>query len=108
MTVPSFVASVADRYDFVYNPHLMESNENVKHQDRLDGWGQIATFLGRDIRTVQRWERQENLPVHRHPGPRPRVWASRCELNDWWNSRDVLMADSAPSEPAPVPVRRKR
>src|SRR5712692_7179946 len=34
--------------------------------ERLDSWKQIAAYLGRDIRTVQRWEKLEGLPVHRH------------------------------------------
>ena len=32
---------------------------------RLDSWKEIATYLGRGVRTVQRWEREEGLPVHR-------------------------------------------
>lgn len=34
--------------------------------DRLDSWKEIAAFLKRGVRTVQRWERLEGLPVHRH------------------------------------------
>src|ERR1700683_4235535 len=34
---------------------------------RLDSWKEIATYLGRDVTTVQRWERREGMPVHRHP-----------------------------------------
>ena len=33
--------------------------------DRLDGWKEIASFLGRGVRTVQRWETALGLPVHR-------------------------------------------
>src|SRR5437867_9654696 len=33
--------------------------------DRLDSWKEIAAYLRRSPRTVQRWERQEGLPVHR-------------------------------------------
>jgi len=33
---------------------------------KLDSWGEIASYLGREVRTVQRWERTESLPVHRH------------------------------------------
>src|SRR3989442_4777544 len=32
---------------------------------KLDSWGEIASYLGREVRTVQRWERTEGLPVHR-------------------------------------------
>lgn len=34
--------------------------------DRLESWKEIAAYLHRDVRTVQRWEAAEGLPVHRH------------------------------------------
>ena len=34
--------------------------------DRLDSWKEIAAYLGREVRTVQGWEKTEGLPVHRH------------------------------------------
>jgi len=34
--------------------------------DRLDSWKDVAAYLKRDVSTVQRWERREGLPVHRH------------------------------------------
>ena len=39
-------------------------------EPRLDSWKEIAAYLGRGIRTVQRWERDEGLPVHRLLGTR--------------------------------------
>jgi phage terminase Nu1 subunit (DNA packaging protein) len=54
----------------------------------FDSWKQIAAFLGRGIRTVQRWERTEGLPVHRHHHmKRGSVYALRPELTDWLQSR---------------------
>ena len=35
-------------------------------QDRLDSWKKIAAYLKREVSTVQRWERREGMPVHRH------------------------------------------
>ena len=34
--------------------------------DRLDSWKDIAAYLHRDVSTVQRWEKREGMPVHRH------------------------------------------
>ena len=34
--------------------------------DRLDSWKEIARYLNRDVRTAQRWEKTDELPVHRH------------------------------------------
>ena len=35
-------------------------------EDRLDSWKEIAAYLHRDVTTVQRWEKREGMPVHRH------------------------------------------
>ena len=32
----------------------------------LDSWKEIATYVKRDVSTVQRWEKREAMPVHRH------------------------------------------
>jgi TolB-like protein/Flp pilus assembly protein TadD len=52
--------------------------------ERLDSWKAIADHLGREVRTVQRWERERRLPVHRLPGgDKPRVYALKSELDQW-------------------------
>jgi Tol biopolymer transport system component len=65
-------------------------------EDRLDSWKEIAAYLGRGIRTVQRWEREEGLPVHRlvHE-KRGSIYARRQELAAWWESRRLTLASSA-------------
>jgi hypothetical protein len=51
---------------------------------RLDSWKEIAAYLGRDIRTVLRWEKEKGLPVHRVPGgKRHAVFAYREEIDTW-------------------------
>jgi len=61
--------------------------------DRLDSWKEIASFLGRGVRTVQRWEREEGLPVHRLAhDKRGSVYARREELAAWWDSRRLTLA----------------
>ncbi len=52
--------------------------------ERLDSWKDIAAYLGRDVRTVQRWALTRSLPVHRLPGgARPRVFAVTSEIDTW-------------------------
>jgi TolB-like protein len=56
--------------------------------DRLDSWKAISDFLHRDIRTVQRWEATEGLPVYRHKHSKQgSVYAYRSELEAWWRNR---------------------
>lgn len=56
--------------------------------DRLESWKEIAAYLRRDVRTVQRWEQADGLPVHRHKrAQRPIPYAYKTELDAWWTSR---------------------
>jgi tetratricopeptide (TPR) repeat protein len=56
--------------------------------DRLDSWKEIAAHLNRDVSTVQRWEKHEGMPVHRHlHDKRGSVYAFRTELDGWWQNR---------------------
>ena len=32
---------------------------------RLDSWKEIAAYVNRDVRTLQRWEKTAGLPVRR-------------------------------------------
>jgi len=52
--------------------------------DRLTGWKEIATFLGKGVRTAQRWEKDYGLPVHRigREGGEI-VFARRHEITAW-------------------------
>lgn len=57
-------------------------------EDRLDSWKEIAAYLNRDVTTVQRWEKREGMPVHRHVHDRiGTVYASRAELDVWVRGR---------------------
>lgn len=51
---------------------------------RLTSWKEIAAFLGRDERTVKRWEISRGLPVRRVPGTgRASVFAYADEIELW-------------------------
>lgn len=59
-------------------------------QQRLDSWKEIAAHLGRRVRTVQRWEREEGLPVRRHAHRRRgTVYALVDELDAWHLGRQL-------------------
>jgi TolB-like protein/Tfp pilus assembly protein PilF len=61
--------------------------------DRLDSWKDIAAYLKRDVSTVQRWEKRERMPVHRHLHDRlGTVYGFRSELDAWWRGRGVGLA----------------
>jgi len=58
--------------------------------ERIDSWKEIATYLGRNERTVVRWEKERGLPVHRIPGGQRRgVFAYRQELDAWLAGADL-------------------
>jgi TolB-like protein len=65
-------------------------------EGRLDSWKEIAAHLKRGVTTVQRWEKEESLPVHRLPHSRgDSVFGWRSELDGWWQERSRRLA-SAP------------
>ena len=51
---------------------------------RLDSWKEIAAYVKRDVRTLQRWEKTAGLPVRRlqKPGLRA-VYAYTADLDQW-------------------------
>src|SRR5438309_10460175 len=56
--------------------------------DRLDSWKEIASYLRRDVRTGERWEKKEGLPVYRHLHDKLwSIYAYRKELTDWFTAR---------------------
>jgi len=65
-------------------------NEQKPQNGRLDGWKDIADYLGRDIRTCQRWALKLGLPVHRidAESSRAKVFAFQSEIEDWLKTRD--------------------
>jgi hypothetical protein len=82
-------------------------------EDRLDSWKEIAAYLKRDVTTVQRWEKREGMPVHRHLHDKGgSVYAFKADLNAWMQSRnlqtlaenpDTASASDAPTPPRPAP-----
>lgn len=55
---------------------------------RLDSWKDIASHFRRSVRTVQRWERVEGMPVHRHAHEKgDSLFAYTNELDEWRKNR---------------------
>jgi len=65
--------------------------------ERLDSWKEIAAYLRRGTRTVQRWEREQGLPVHRLRHDKlGSVYAYKPELDAWWEARAAELEQEAP------------
>ncbi|MBI4472648.1 MAG: beta-propeller fold lactonase family protein [Acidobacteria bacterium] len=86
---------------------------DTSSRERLESWKEIAAYLKRDIRTIQRWEKTEHLPVHRHWHSRGRsVYAFKNELDEWLKGRqgadafETLREDDDLAPPA-VAARKK-
>lgn len=66
---------------------------------RLESWKEISTHLKRTVRTVQRWERSEGLPVHRHVHQdQSSVYAFVEELDTWLQARSVSLREGTRGE----------
>jgi TolB-like protein/Tfp pilus assembly protein PilF len=86
-------------------------------EDQLDSWKEIAAYLGRDVTTVQRWEKSEAMPVHRHVhDKRSSVYALTSELDAWRQSRKPRLDETnqpqlrdepaSPAATSPGPISR--
>jgi len=75
----------------------------------LGSWKEIACYLGKGVRTVQRWEQCFGLPVRRPESAwRGVVCATPQELDAWLNTRWIQkVSKSAPaiSDPLRLTIR---
>lgn len=79
----------------------MGGQNELENPATLNGWKDIATYLGKSVRAVQRWEHDFGLPVHRIKTPTGQVvYAFRAEVDAW----RVAMR-SRPSEEQPESAR---
>jgi hypothetical protein len=68
--------------------------------ERLDSWKEIAAYLQRGARTVQRWEKTERLPVHRHMHDKlGSVYAYKAEIDAWSEQRRQRLQGDMPAPP---------
>jgi eukaryotic-like serine/threonine-protein kinase len=62
---------------------------------KLESWKEIANYLRRDVTTVQRWEKREGLPVHRHQHDRQGTVLAYSHELDLWISRRQVRPDAS-------------
>ena len=72
----------------VPTPLPFDALSRGRAEDLLGSWKAISAYLKRDVSTVQRWEKHEGMPVHRHlHAKRGSVYGYRSELDAWWAGR---------------------
>ena len=64
----------------------------------LTSWKEIAAYMGKGVRTVQRWEEEMKLPVRRPAADRHIVVAFPAEL-DTWARRNLELPDGSKATP---------
>lgn len=63
------------------------NQQQVERVAFLSGWKDISTYLGKSVRSVQRYERTTGLPIRRPAGgSRGSVIAIKAELDGWVNA----------------------
>lgn len=58
-------------------------------------WKEIASFFGKGVRTVQRWERKFGLPISRPTAAKNVVLATENELREWIRKSSSQLATDA-------------
>jgi hypothetical protein len=75
----------------------------------LSSWKEIAEYLDRGVRTVQRWEQDLDLPVHLiGKGKRSPVYATTSELNFWMATSEAAREQKLHYKPLPAPSRHSK
>src|ERR1700733_2061965 len=79
-------------------------NDNKGVQRRLTSWKEIAAYLGRNERTVKRWEAARGLPVRRVANvSQGSVFAYPDEIDAWMHGHRVDEEVGKPSQTVPEP-----
>jgi tetratricopeptide (TPR) repeat protein len=77
--------------------------QKTEQGDRLDSWKEVAAYLNCGVRTVQRWERSEGLPIRRHlHKAQATVYAYTAEIDKWRERR----SPEAPRSDYKVPTEK--
>ena len=91
----------------------MSASITPQQPELLTSWKEIASYLGKGVRTVQRWEQQFGLPVRR-PNEKVKgiVHAKREELDQWlrdqWSQRPKEFAQASALDTGPLDMVRAR
>ncbi len=81
--------------------HIPNKASDQAQDDRLESWKRISNYLNRDIRTLRRWEKSEDLPIHRHMHEaQATVYAYKSELNAWLASRSAASGTASKTRQA--------
>jgi len=85
---------------------LSQLSPASKASTKLDSWKEIAAYFQREVRTVQRWEKDAGLPVLRllHE-KRGTVYAFTEELDAWASSRSIISGKTDGADFSIVPKR---
>lgn len=63
---------------------MKDDRAETKAHEIVSGWKEIANYMGKGVRTVQRYERLLGLPVRRPAGkPWGSVVATKAEIDAW-------------------------
>ena len=67
-----------------YSTPVLTAIPEKESNKTLHSWKEIAAFLKCSVRSAQRWECEEGLPVHRHDHRRRgTVYALSQEIDEW-------------------------
>lgn len=85
--------------------HSVSLGPDQLSDDHLDSWKEIAIYVKRDVSTVQRWEKREGMPVHRHVhDKRGSVYAFPSELDAWLQTRRLRLEEEGQQSGSETPL----
>lgn len=73
----------------------MNSPSHTGEPSVLTSWKEVAAYLGKGVRTVQRWEKNDGLPVRRINGT-SKIVVQREDLDRWLRNQPTIADGSLP------------
>ena len=82
----------------------VNNDKMAVNDEMLNSWKEVAAYLGRGVRTVQRWELELGLPVRRPRGkPRSAIIALKPELDRWLTCSKAASSKEIKKPPTVTP-----
>jgi hypothetical protein len=79
------------------------TNDGIRSAQELHGWKEIARYMGRSVRAVQRWEQDLGLPVRRLKTAAGQVvFATAADLDAWRARNEIGPGPESQPEVAPL------
>ncbi|MCU1286051.1 MAG: diguanylate cyclase with sensor [Acidobacteriales bacterium] len=82
---------------------MIDAGQKISLKRLFTSWKDVANYLGKTTRTVQRWEKHLGLPIHRPPDQPGVILANSDEIDEWIRGCRLLPIATHSVKPGTLP-----